>query len=53
MNILFKKIELRKFQKLINNKNIISFTSGDHIDYLYNKINKKRYIPKNDIIIVR
>lgn len=53
MNILFKKIELLRFKRLVNNKNIVLFTSGDHIDYLYNKINKKRYIPKNDIIILR
>lgn len=53
MNILFKKIELLKFQKLVNNNDIVLFTDGNIINYLYNKKTKKHYYPKNNIIIVR
>lgn len=53
MKNLIKKMELKKFNKLVNNSNIVLFTQGDVIQYAYNKTTKKRYFPRFQMSIVR
>ena len=42
MKTILKKLELRKFEKLVNDKYSVLFTSGNEIEYVYNKRNGKR-----------
>ena len=53
MKTILKKLELRKFEKLVNDKDSVLFTSGNEIEYVYNKRNGKRYNPKNNLEIER
>jgi len=53
MKTILKKLELRKFEKLVNDKDSVLFTSGNEIEYVYNKRNGKRYYPKNNLEIGR
>lgn len=53
MKKLFQKLELKKFEKLVNNKNNVLFTEGNEIQYIYNKKTNKRYFPKYNIEIER
>lgn len=53
MKTMLKKLELRKFEKLVNDKDSVLFTSGNEIEYVYNKRNGKRYYPKNNLEIER
>ena len=53
MKKLLKKIEIKKFERLANNKDTVLFTNGNEIDYIYNKKTHKRYYPKNTLIIER
>lgn len=53
MSRLFKKMEIKKFMKLANDKDSVLFTSGNEIDYIYNKRTHKRYYPKNTLVVER
>lgn len=53
MKNILKKIELHKFNKLVNKNTTVLFTNGNEIEYVYDKKNNKRYYPKNSIIIER
>lgn len=53
MKYLLKKIELKKFDKLVNDKNSVLFACGNELEYVYNKKTNKRYYPKNLIVIER
>lgn len=53
MKKLLKQIELRKFEKLVNDKDTVLFTNGNEIEYVYNKKTNKRYYPKNNLEIER
>lgn len=53
MKKLFKQIELKKVEKLVNNKDSVLFTSGNEIEYIYNKKTNKRYYPKYNVEIER
>lgn len=53
MKTILKKLELKRFEKLVNDKDSVLFTSGNEIEYVYNKRNGKRYYPKNNLEIER
>lgn len=53
MKKLLKDLEIKKFTKLANDENTVLFTSGNEIDYIYNKVTGKRYYPKNTLVIER
>lgn len=53
MKTIFKKIEVKKFNKLANDTDTVLFTSGNEINYIYNKRTGKRYYPKNTLFIER
>ena len=53
MKKLLINLEIKKFTKLANKDNSILFTSGNEIDYIYNKKTGKRYYPKNILMIER
>lgn len=50
---MLKKLEIRKFTKLANDTNSVLFTSGNKVEYIYNKRTHKRYYPKYELIIER
>lgn len=52
-NNMLKKLEIRKFTKLANNTDSVLFTSGNKVEYIYNKKTHKRYYPKYELIIER
>lgn len=47
MKKLIIKMEIRKFNKICNNSNVVMFTDNNMLVYAYNKITKKRYYPKH------
>ena len=53
MKKLLRKIEFKKFEKLVNDKDSVLFTQGNEIEYVYNKRTNKRYYPKQYIEVVR
>lgn len=53
MKKLLINLEIKKFTKLANDKNAVLFTSGNEIEYIYNKRTKKRYYPKNTLLVER
>lgn len=53
MKKMLKELEIKKFNKLANDVDTVLFTSGNEIDYIYNKRTGKRYYPKNTLIIER
>lgn len=53
MKKIFNILEIRKFEKLANNKDTVLFTNGNEIEYIYNKKNGKRYYPKNLLVVER
>ena len=53
MKKLLRKIEFKKFEKLVNDKDSALFTQGNEIEYVYNKRTNKRYYPKQYIEVVR
>ena len=50
---MLKKLEIRKFTKLANDTDSVLFTSGNKVEYIYNKRTHKRYYPKQYIEVVR
>lgn len=50
---MLRKWEIKRFNRLANNENTVIFTSGNKIDYIYDKVSKKRYFPKYELIIER
>lgn len=53
MKKLFQKLEILKVEKLINDKDIVLFTDGDMIQYIYNKKTNKKYYPRYTMEIER
>ena len=53
MKKLFKQIELKRFEKLVNDVDAVLFTNGNEIEYVYNKRTNKRYYPKNLLVVER
>lgn len=53
MKKLLMKMELKKVNKLANDKDAVLFTQGNEIEYIYNKRTKKSYYPKQYLIIDR
>lgn len=53
MKKLLKNLEIKKFTKLANDLDAVLFTSGNEIDYIYNKKTGKKYYPKHTLIIER
>lgn len=53
MKKLLRKIEFKKIEKLVNDKDSVLFTQGNEIEYVYNKRTNKRYYPKQYIEVVR
>ena len=53
MKKLFINLEIKKFTKLANKDESVLFTSGNEIDYIYNKKTGKRYYPKRTLIVER
>ena len=53
MKKLLKDLEIKKFTKLANDIDAVLFTSGNEINYIYNKRTGKRYYPKNTLVIER
>ena len=53
MKKLLKDLEIKKFTKLANDTDAVLFTSGNEINYIYNKRTGKRYYPKNTLVIER
>lgn len=53
MKRVIKNLELKKFTKLANDIDAVLFTSGNEIEYIYNKRTGKRYYPKNTLFIER
>ena len=47
------KLEIRKFTKLANDTDSVLFTSGNKVEYIYNKRTHKRYYPKYELIVER
>lgn len=53
MKKMLLKLEIKKVTKLANDTDTVLFTSGNEIDYIYNKKTGKRYYPKNTLFIER
>lgn len=53
MKKLLRKIEFKKFEKLVNDKDSVLFTQGNEIEYVYNKRTNKKYYPSQYIEVVR
>lgn len=53
MKEILKKLEIKKFTKLANDTDTVLFTSGNEIDYIYNKKTGKRYYPKTTLVVER
>ena len=53
MKILLKKMEIKKVNKLANDTDAVLFTSGNEIEYIYNKRTGKRYYPKTTLVVER
>lgn len=53
MKKLLINLEVKKFNKLASDQDAVLFTSGNEIDYIYNKRTKKRYYPKNTLVVER
>lgn len=53
MKTLLKKMEIKKVNKLANDTDAVLFTSGNEVEYIYNKRTGKRYYPKNTLVVER
>lgn len=53
MKKIFNILEIKKFEKIANDKDAVLFTNGDEIEYIYNKKTGKRYYPKSLLIVER
>lgn len=53
MKYLIKEKEIKKFTKLANDKDAVLFTTGNEIDYIYNKRTGKRHYPKTTLVVER
>jgi hypothetical protein len=53
MKTLLKKMEIKKVNKLANDTDAVLFTSGNEVEYIYNKRTGKRYYPKTTLVVER
>jgi hypothetical protein len=53
MKNILRKLEIKKFNKLANEEDNVLFTTGDEINYIYNKKTGKRYFPKTALVVMR
>lgn len=53
MKKIFNILEVKMFEKLANDKDAVLFTSGNEIEYIYNKKTGKRYYPKSLLVVER
>lgn len=53
MKKILNILEIKKFEKLANDKDAVLFTAGNEIEYIYNKRTGKRYYPKNLLVVER
>lgn len=51
MKNILKKMEVNKFNNLLKKQDIIPIVSGDELLSVYNKTNKKSYIPSGKLNI--
>lgn len=52
MKKLLEKLEIKKFNKLLKNKNIVPVSTGDELLYLYDTETGLSYYPKYNEMVV-
>lgn len=52
MKKILKKLEIKKFNKLLKNKNIVPVSTGDELLYLYDIESGLSYYPKFNRMVV-
>lgn len=52
MKKILEKLEIKKFNKLLKNKNIITVSTGDELLYLYDTELGLSYYPKYNEMVV-
>lgn len=52
MKKILKKLEIKKFNKLLKNKNVVPVSTGDELLYLYDMNTGLSYYPKYNEMVV-
>lgn len=52
MKKILEKLEIKKFNKLLRNKNIVPVSAGNELLYLYNTESGLSYYPKFNRLVV-